>query len=150
MLLESDNPFARMVLTAKKALLAGKISEIELAHQKLLIANSLYERRKFAKGKIGAVLTFLNNYILFENQEMNRIFEEQLDTLTGKINTMGIFEQLAEIRSEEARIETREAYSRKFVENLLSNTDLSLDKIASLADVPLSFVEEVRNKMRAK
>lgn len=154
MLLLSDNPFALVMLAAKQALLAGKVPEMELVYQKLLIATSLYERRLFSKSKVEGILTFLNNYVLFEDPETNRIFEEQLDKITGKISTMGIIEQLAEIKAEEARIDerekTRQADARKFVENLLSNTEFSLEKIASLTDVPIAFVEKVKESLRSK
>ena len=32
---------------------------------------------------------------------MNRIFKEEIDKITGKINVMGVFEVLAELRHEE-------------------------------------------------
>ena len=67
---------------------------------------------------------------------------------------MGIIEQLAEIRAEEARIDerekTRQADAKKFAENLLSNTEFSLERIASLADVPVAFVEKVKESLRSK
>ena len=46
-------------------------------------------------------MTFLSNYILFANPETTRIFEEQLDDITGKTNPMGIIEQVTEMRVEE-------------------------------------------------
>ena len=67
---------------------------------------------------------------------------------------MGIIEQLAEIRAEEARIDerekTRQAEATKFVENLLSNTEFSLEKIASLTDVSVAFVKKVKENLRSK
>jgi len=61
---------------------------------------------------------------------------------------MGIIEQLAEMRAKEARekatLETSEKMEQLFVENLLANTEFSIDKIASLAGVATSFVEKVK------
>jgi len=136
----SDNPFALVILAAKKALLAGKVPELELANQKLLIARLLYEKKLYERKKIEGILTFLNNYVLFEDQETNSIFTKELDRITGKNYTMGIIEQLAEIKVQEER----EKNSRLFVENLLKGTDFSLEKIASLAGVSVAFVEKMK------
>jgi predicted transposase YdaD len=148
LLLESDNPFALVVMAAKKALLAGKIPEFELVGQKLLVAKLLYKKGLFSKRKIEGILTFLNNYVLFEKQETNLIFMKELDIITGKAKTMGIIEQLAEIRAQEGHEmgleEGRVESSRLFVGNLLQETDFSIEKIASLANVSVDFVKEVK------
>ena len=64
---------------------------------------------------------------------------------------MGIIEQLAQIKSEEAREEGRaegqEISSRLFVENLLKNTEFSLEKVASLANVSVDFVRTVKSTL---
>jgi len=94
-------------------------------------------------------MTFLNNYIVLEDPIINHIFMQQVDQITGKKNTMGIIEQLAQIKSEEAlekgRAEGQEISSRLFVENLLRNTEFSLEKVASLANVSVDFVHTVKN-----
>ena len=76
---------------------------------------------------------------------------EQIDQITGKKNTMGIIEQLAQIKSEEAREEGlaqgQEISRRLFVENLLKNTEFSMEKIASLAGVPVELVHSVKNNL---
>lgn len=72
----SDNPFAFVVLAAKKALLRGKGLEKQLLEQKLLIAKLLY-RKGFRKRKIHAILSFLHNYVSFAEPETNRIFERE-------------------------------------------------------------------------
>ena len=82
----------------------------------------------------------MKNYILFENQQTNLIFDEQIDKITGKINTMGLIEQIREIKIQEVR----EEEAKRFIENLLSSTDFSVEKIASLAGVPVDFVEKVK------
>jgi len=53
---------------------------------------------------------------------------------------MGLIEQIREIKIQEVR----EEEAKRFIENLLSNTDFSLEKIASLAGVSVPFVEKVK------
>jgi hypothetical protein len=139
----SDNPFALVVLAAKTALLAGKVPERELLDRKLLVAKLLFSKQIYTRHKIEGILAFLNNYVLFEDQETNLIFVEQINKITGKVNTMGILEQLAEIRAEEAM----EKASRLFVENLLANTDFSQERIAALANVSADFVNTVKGNL---
>src|SRR5258708_31627519 len=95
---KSNNPFAIVVLAARKALLAGKIPEKELLEQKLLVAKLLLGKKQFSHKKIRLILNFLRNYIVFDKKETNRIFNKRIDKITHKKNTMGLFEkQIAEI-----------------------------------------------------
>lgn len=137
---KSDNPFALVMLAAKTALLEGKIPEVELKDRKLLIAKLLYRKGLFSKKKIEAILTFLNNMVILEDPETNRIFTEEIDLLTGKKNSMNIFEQLAEIKAQEAQ----ERVEEKSVRAFLMNTDFSIEKIANILDIPVSFAERVK------
>jgi predicted XRE-type DNA-binding protein len=150
----SNNPFAVVMLVAKEALmkLKGSDQEIDkaLIDHKLMIVNLLQEKGIFSKRKINAIMTFLENYVGFKKPETNRIFRERIDQKTGKENTMGIIEQLAEIKAEEARAEALENASRLFVENLLKQSDFSQAKIASLANVSLSFVKKVKKGLSSK
>ena len=111
-------------------------------------------------------MSFLNNYIVFKNPETYRTFNKQVDQITGQKNTMGILEQLAEIKAAEAlekgievgiqkgreeglqkgRTEEREL----FVKNLLANTEFSPEKIASLASTSLDFVNKITEGIRIK
>ncbi|MBN9384830.1 MAG: hypothetical protein J0H74_29010 [Chitinophagaceae bacterium] len=145
-LMASNNPFALIVLAAKTALLMGKKPEVELMERKLLIAKLLYKKGIFSKRKIAAVLTFLNSYIVFEDQQINRNFKQQFDQITGKTDTMNIFEQVAEMRAEEAREEERENIAK----NLLIDTGLSPEKIASSTGVSLSVVEKIKEALVSK
>ena len=157
----NKNVFALALLAAKKGLLKGKILDEELINEKLLVLNELYEKGLFSDKKLSAIAVFLNNYVQFEDPETNRIFMERFDKITGKKNSMGVIELLAEIKAEEARKvgleegrekgleEGREkgiAETKKaFVKNLLSVSDFTMDKIASVVGVPLSFVRKVRD-----
>jgi len=139
----SDNPFALVVLAAKKALLAGKIPEQALLEQKLLVARLLLAKEKYTRRKIDMILTFLRNYILFEDRQTNIIFDNQIDQITDKKNTMGLIEQIAEMRVQE----NHEDNHKKFVTNLLLNSTHSVEEIASFAGVSVSFVERVRENL---
>ena len=68
-----------------------------------------------------------------------RIFREKVDEVTHKSNTMDIFKAATEIEIEE-RVEG-------IVRNLLTNTEFSDDKIASLAEVSVDFVREVKEDL---
>lgn len=145
-LAESDNPFALVLLAAKKALMAGKEPDEQLLQQKILILKLLYRNGLFDKRKIKAILSFLHNYVRFAKPETNRIFINEIDLITGKKNTMDIFEQVAELRAEEALERER----RIFVKNLLSGTRFSVEKIAALANVPVEFVSKIKKRMKVK
>jgi phage portal protein BeeE len=63
---------------------------------------------------------------------------------------MDIFEQVAEWRREEGIEEGLKKGLEKAVEVLLANTEFSAEKIASEVGVPVSFVENIKNKLQAK
>lgn len=136
---ESKNPFAWVVLTAKKALLTGKNIDKKLLEGKLFIFRKLHENGIFEKEKLRAILKFLDKYILFENRQTNRIFEKELNKITGKKNTMDI---LSEMYAEKKTLVV--------VKNLLTKTTHSIEEIAALADVSIDFVKEVKKKLRKK
>jgi predicted transposase/invertase (TIGR01784 family) len=146
----SNNPFALVLLAAKKLLLKGKNLDKKLLEQKLLIARSLYRKGVFSRRKIKAILTFLDNYVLFEKPEMNLIFRQELDRLSDKTNTMGIIEQVTQMKTEEARVEGEETARRLFVENLLKETKFSDEKIASLSNVSISVVKKIKKGIASK
>ena len=139
---ESKNPFAWVMLAAKIALLKGKDVDAALLKGKLFIFRKLYENGVFEKRKLQAILTFLNSYVRFENKETYRTFNNEIDKITEKANTMDIFEIAAEMRAEEKTWE--------FVKNLLTKTSHPVDEIASLADVTVDFVKEVKKSLKKK
>jgi hypothetical protein len=149
----SENPFAIVLLAAKKALLKGKKLDERLLEQKLLIVRLLYEKGIFSRGKISAIMTFLHNYVLFQKPQTNRTFTERVDQITEKINMMGIHEQLAEIKAGEALAKGekkgKNAALRMCVENLLKSTDFSTSKIATLTSTSVEFVKKVKMNIRS-
>jgi hypothetical protein len=86
----------------------------------------------------------------FEKAETNRAFKVEVDKGTGKNNTMDIFEQVAEMKRQEGIEEGIEKGEQRascvFVENLLKDSGFPAEKIASLANVSLEFVKEVKDK----
>lgn len=149
-LLAMDNPFALVVLTAQKALLAGKIPEKELGEQRLTIAKALISSGKFSREKIVRFLIFLKEMVYIHNPEINDNFNAEIDVLTDKRQTMGILELVAEERAKERAKDVAEQKDKTFVESLLANTEFSTEKIASLVGVSVSFVEEVKESLSKK
>jgi len=150
---DSDNPFAWVVLAAKKALLQGKDLDNKLLKGKLFIFRKLYDKGVAEKQKWRAIFIFLNNYVRFADPEFNRKFKDEVDKITDKKDTMDIFEIAAQWALEEAREEGLKQGLKegleKAVKALLANTEFSVEKIASEVGVPVSFVENIKNKLHA-
>ena len=161
---KSNNPFAVVLLAARKALLSGKIPENELLEQKLLVARSLLSKKQFSHKKIRKILLFLRNYIVFAKKETNRIFDKQINQITHQKNPMGIEEYLIEVEVQKrmAKFHKRneqfqkrdenatEKSHRQFVVNLLKGTDFPMAKIASLAGVSVYYVKKVKASLKPK
>jgi hypothetical protein len=150
----SDNPFAWVVLAAKMALLTGRNLDEHLLAGKLFIFRKLYKEGVFERRKLQAILTFLKNYVRFKNPQTNRTFNQEVDQITEKTNTMDIFEQVAEMRHEEGLQKGlrkgAQQTKRLVIKNLLNNSKLSLNEIASVADVSVIFVKKVKKELDNK
>ena len=142
---QSDNPFAHVILAARTSLLEGKIPEPDLLERKILIARKLF-LKGFPSRKIRAILKFLENYVLFEDREMNRNFKERIQS-QDKSNVMGIDEYIKMVAKEEGLAEGKEEQNRLFVTNLLKE-GFPIKKIASLANVTLAFVRTVKADLK--
>jgi hypothetical protein len=147
----SMNPFATVMLVAKEELLRFKGTDEDrdnaLLDRKILMVRLLKERLSvFGERKTRAILTFLNNYMVFKNPKTSRNFMKQTDQILGKSNTMGIVEQLAEIKHQEGIQEGLE----KAVRGLVANTDLSSPKIAEAVGVPVSLVRKIKKELNGK
>jgi hypothetical protein len=134
---KSNNPFAQVVVAAKMRLQEGKVPEDELLNNKLLAARKLTEKG-FGMEKIRAIFNFLRNYVLFEKPETNRKFDN-LFKETDKTSVMNTVEYL--------KMEGKEEAATAFVENLLKGSDFVVEKIASLANVSVEFVNKVKNQL---
>ena len=138
---KSDNPFAHVILAARTSLLEGKIPPADPLDRKVLIARKLL-RKGFSKRKIRAIFVFLENYVLFEDPEMNLNFKNRIE-LKYKNNIMGIDEYMKMVGREEGE----EKRNRLFVTNLLKE-GFPMKKIASLANVTLAFVRTVKADLK--
>ena len=155
-LLESNNPFAMVILTVLVALKKGKQSEDELFTEKIALAKRLLSKQ-FSKEHIRAIMNFLKLYIRFGNTENTLNFDNQIAILTDKTKkTMGIeefaldrAERIGEKKGIEKGMEKgiekgMEIRNTAFVKTLLAETDFDDAKIARLASVSLAFVQKFR------
>jgi hypothetical protein len=160
----STNPFAVVLLVAKQTLLQMKGTEEErdgvLLEHKIKVVRLLRDRLAiFGERKTRAILTFLANYVVFNKPETNRNFIGISDQILGKSNTMGIIEQLAEIKHQEGVEEGKQIGKQegkqegiqegleKAVRGLLANSEFSPEKIAELMGVAIDLVDKVKNEM---
>lgn len=137
-LLASDNPFALVVLTAKTALSGSGIkNSMErdklLLNLKLELAKQLLMKR-IPKEKVRALMNFLKYYTRFENPEINSKFEQEVEALTERSNTMGLEELLLyRAKKEEAIAIAREMKKEGIpVEQIAKFTKLSVEEIEKL------------------
>jgi predicted transposase YdaD len=164
----SKNRFALVLLAAKTVFLQGKAEALMSYKEQVL--NVLAEWGIMVDKKIDYILSFLTNYVPFDKPEENRTFMEKIDLKTGKRNTMGIIEQVQEIRYREAKeqgvlegraegrtegvlegiAEGLQKAKRELVENALKQTEFSDDKIASLANVTVEFVNKIKKDLKIK
>ena len=104
---------------------------------------------------------FLENYVLFEDSKMNRIFKERIKSqdkndvmsLEEYVKQMGKEEGLAEGMKKgiaEGIKEGEENRNRLWMETLLLDGSLSVDKIASLGGVTVEFVVKLKNELKIK
>ncbi len=149
-LLAMDNPFALIVLTARKALLEGKVPEEQLNAERTLIARAMITSGRYSHEQIERFIWFLTNMIFVKNPELNRNFDREIDSLTGRTNVMGIIETVKELTRQEGIELGAEKKSYLFVENLIVKFGFSDEQAAEAATVPLSFVRKVRAALKAK
>ncbi len=137
----SPNPFAQVIVAARIRLMEEKVSEDQLLDIKLSAAKRLIEKG-FNREKIRAIFNFLRNYVLFEKPETNRKFDNEF-----KETEKNDFMKMDDFIRMEAREETIVETSTTFVENLLKGSDFTTEKIASLANVSIEFVNKVKSKL---
>ena len=159
-LLQSNNPFAMVVLTVRSVLKKKRLDDDALMEIKLKLARKLLEK-SFDKGKIRKIMNFLRRYVHFENTENNVTFENHLDQITGRTETMGIEELIlraskhegmkigekqGERRGEKRALERR---NREVVTNMICN-NFSDEMIVKIASVTPDYVNKVRISLEHK
>ncbi len=139
----SPNPFAQVIVAARIRLMEEHVPDDQLLDIKLLAAKRLMEKG-FDKKKVRAIFNFLRNYVLFEKPETSRKFDNQFRK-TDKADFMNTDEYLKMEGKEEGLAEEREGTVRRLLED--ENLNLSLDKIASLTNVPIKVVQEIKEEL---
>ena len=135
----SPNPFAQVIIAARMRWKEGTMAEEDLLKIKLLAARKL-RQKGFDMLTIRALYNFLRNYVLFDKQEMNSIFDEEFNKQEDKKNLMNTVEYIQMVIKEE----TQEV----IVENLLKESDFSEKKIAAIVGVTEEFVKEVKEQQK--
>ena len=81
--------------------------------------------------------------------ETNRIFEQEINLLTGKTNSMNNIEQL---KLDEARAKAKKEVKKEnnilFVTNLLTQTTFPVPRIALLVGVSEAYVKKVKELLK--
>lgn len=160
-LINSDNPFAQVLLVAKTSLLEGRLAEEELLKQKIIVGKHLLQQGFVAK-KTRAIIEFLDNTIRFEKKELNHIFDKEIKE-NDKLNIMNLddyikmmaredgLEEGRELGLEQGREQGREEGRRmvrwELVENLLKGSKHTDEEIAAFVNVSVEFVEEVKGSL---
>lgn len=108
------------------------------------------QAKKFSGAVTRQLFNFIRIYVNFAKPETAIKFEETIKSFTENNQTMGLEEQILKMMRKEGKSEGRSEgkieSSTLFVENLFRSTDFSNEKIASLADVSVKFVGEMREK----
>jgi predicted transposase/invertase (TIGR01784 family) len=148
MLLNNDNPFALVILVVQAAIRSKKLNDNQIFALKMDLTKRLLTK-KISKSKIRKLLNFLKYYIRFENKETDVKFERELDLITENRKTMGIEEFLLD-RAEKTGIKKGQFQSSiDFTKALLSNTNFTAEKIASLVGVSIDFVNEIKAEIES-
>jgi hypothetical protein len=147
-LAKNENPFAIVILTVLLALKKGKQPEEEVLSFKIELARALL-RKAIPKDKVRSIMNFLRYYIRLEKPENVRKFEHEINTITNRnALAMGIEEFLLQRAEKQGIKKGLEEAKTIFVKSLLESTDFDDAKIASIADVTVSFVKEIRSAMQ--
>jgi len=145
-LLQSDNPFALAVLVGKSAFIGNRTGDKQERDKELLEFKGKL-LRKLAKAqlsskKIRALMNFLKYYVHFDNQYNNVIFDKQIQTVTGRSETMGIEELMLDRATKRGKGEV--------VKNLLSKFGFTVEQAAEAAEVSLEFVQKIHAQLNKK
>jgi hypothetical protein len=85
----------------------------------------------------------------YEVPKTNRIFEQEINLLTGKINSMNSTEQ---VKLDEAKAKVKKEVKKEnnvlFVTNLLTQTSFSVSRIALLVGVSEIYVKKVKESLK--
>jgi hypothetical protein len=77
-------------------------------------------------------------------QEINRIFDNEIEKLTGGTIGMGVIEVVKRQERQQERLEVK----TQTIRNLILKLNLSDKQIADVAEVPVSFVKKIRASLK--
>nr|WP_293840530.1 hypothetical protein [uncultured Arsenicibacter sp.] len=150
LLLGNENPFAIVVLTTLLAIQKKKLDDENLYALKFSLARRLLSRQ-LPRKKVSDLLTFLQYYVRFADPAYSVKFEESIASLSDKSATMGIQEMIIDRARKEGLqkgIEQGlETAKTSIVKNLILAMTVSDSQIAAIAEVPVAFVKEIRQKL---
>jgi hypothetical protein len=142
-LLAHPNPFALVVLTALRAIKAQKATDNDLMYLKIDLFRNLINRQ-LDKPAMRALANFLKMYLPFAKPENSLTFEQHLETITTNITTMGIEEQILQLKKAEGKAEGKMEGKVEEVINLITKLGLNDEQAANVAGVNTEFVRQVR------
>ncbi|SEN62969.1 hypothetical protein SAMN05216436_11930 [bacterium A37T11] len=145
-LLVMGNPFALVVLAAKKAAQYDYLTDKQLNRARVLILQALRKAGTYTLEQIEGFAYFLTQFIFVQDKEENRIFDNELSkTSKGELN-MGIVETVKEIVKEQGKLEGK----TEVVTNLLLSNKFTIAEIANFASVTEDFVRKVQADLAKK
>jgi len=149
MVCDCDNPFALVVLSAKTAFCGKKLgTDVErdrvLRELKLTIVKALHAKG-YPEHKITKIMNFLRFYVNFETEEINNIFEQDIQTITEKTTTMGIEELIIAMAEDRGAKKERDKAiaEKKEAAQLLKKNGVELSIIAESTKLPLSLIKSL-------
>ncbi|MDM8176070.1 hypothetical protein FKG96_18345 [Olivibacter sp. LS-1] len=137
-LLLMDNPFSLVVLACQKSLLEGKIPDEVLGNERLVIAKALIAH-KYDRDRILSFLVFLKNFIYIENERINRIFDTEVEKLSGGTIDMGIIETVKQQERNKGKREEAIAIAKEMKKDGLPNS-----QIAKFTKLSLKEIEKLK------
>jgi hypothetical protein len=172
-LVQSKNPFALVLLVAKPLVpKPGEDPENALLEKKVQLSFLAHRKGYCNKFQLRAILTFLENYILFKDPNKENEYRDRTKHLNKKSNHMGIIEQVAEMKAnqivtkakrlarregrqqgrqkgreeglQEGRQEGRQEAKTHLVKALFAQTDLPYTKISEIVGLPVQQVEQIK------
>jgi len=159
-LLQMDNIFALVVLACQKAYKEGKVSDMELGEDRLIIARALL-RQKLSYEDMRPFLVFLKNFLYVSNEEINNRFDLILDELTEggvKMEIIDIVKRHAmengfrqgkragkKVGKIEGREEGREEARKEFFSFIheMRNRGLTVEEIANITKLSIVEIENI-------
>lgn len=146
----SENPFVAIVLVVQTALQKKRVDEQVLLDLKIILAKALLAK-SFSKAKIRQLLNFLRYYVRFDKTENTTKFDQEIDRLTNRQQTIGLEEFLlnraVQTGLKQGIEKEREERNQLFVTNLIQQTPFGDQQIAGLTDVSVEFVQQVRREL---